>query len=125
MWCVRPDHYRLGMTDRWFRPTLLALAAVFTVLFVVIVGPALVDDGWDVWGGALDGFANPYSSGYSTDVLVTWAVLAVWVVRDARVLGVRRGWVALLLGVVPGVAVGLASYLLIRQAQLREARAQA
>ncbi|EFQ83286.1 hypothetical protein HMPREF0063_11559 [Aeromicrobium marinum DSM 15272] len=111
---------RSDTLDRTARLLLAAVAVGFTVAFVVIVVPALVDDGWDVWGGALDGFVNPYASGYSTDVLFTYAALAIWVVRDAVVLKVRRGWIALLLGVVPGVAVGLAVYLILRQGQVRE-----
>lgn len=103
-----------------FRPLLVGLAALFTILFVVVVGSGLVDNGWDVVAGALDGFVNPFAAGYSTDVLVSWAVLAVSVIRDRSVMGVRRGWVALVLGVVPGVAVGLATYLLVRGSQVRE-----
>ncbi|MEJ7636298.1 DUF2834 domain-containing protein [Aeromicrobium sp.] len=110
------------MTDRMFRAGLVALAAIFTVLFGAIVVPALVDNGWDVWGGALAGFDNPFAAGYSTDVLVTWAVLALWVTFEALAKGVRHGWIALVLGIVPGVAAGLAAYLLIRMRQVEPAR---
>lgn len=65
-----------------------------------------------------DGYANPISSGYTTDTLCCWLVLAVWIVDDALRRGVRRGWIALLLAAVPGVAVGFALYLLMRQSQL-------
>lgn len=44
-------------------------------------------------------------------------MLAVWVMYEAKVKGIRHGWVALLLGVVPGVATGFAVYLLIRLKQ--------
>ncbi len=100
------------MDLRTFRIGLVALAAAFTAAFAVVVVPALASDGWDVWGGALDGFVNPYAAGYSTDVLLTWAVLAWWVWHERA--EVRHGWVALVLGVVPGVAVGLAVFLLLR-----------
>ncbi|MDD3446684.1 MAG: DUF2834 domain-containing protein, partial [Zavarzinia sp.] len=60
------------------------------------------------------GFVNPFSTGYSLDVLTCWAVLAVWIIRDARVAGIRHGWIALVLGIVPGVAVGFAFYLWLR-----------
>jgi hypothetical protein len=102
------------VSPRPYRVALVVIAAVFTLAFVVLVVPALVDDGGDVMGGLADGFVNPYASGYSWDVLCSWAVLAVWVVYERAALGQRHGWISLVLGVAPGVAVGLASYLLIR-----------
>lgn len=96
--------------------TLIAVIGVgFAVAFAGIVVPALVRDGGDVLGGLAGGFVNPYSSGYSLDVLCCWAVLAVWVLVDRRELQVRHGWVCLVLGVVPGVATGFAAYLLLRR----------
>ena len=92
----------------------MAIAVAFTVAFTVLVIPALVDDGGDVAGGLADGFVNPYASGYSWDVFCSWAVLAVWVVYERASLGQRHGWISLVLGLAPGVAVGLASYLLLR-----------
>jgi hypothetical protein len=92
----------------------VAIAVAFTVAFTVLVIPALVDDGGDVAGGLADGFVNPYASGYSWDVVCSWAVLAVWVVYERASLGQRHGWISLVLGLAPGVAVGLASYLLLR-----------
>ena len=114
------------MTVRWFRATLLGLAAVFTLLFTVIIPPALRRDGWDFWGGARDTFANSYAAGVSIDVLMTYAVLAVWVFYEARTAQVRRGWIALVLGLATGVTVGLAAYLLIRarQVEVRPERRQ-
>ncbi|MCW2751118.1 MAG: hypothetical protein JWR83_2228 [Aeromicrobium sp.] len=106
------------MTDRMFRATLVALAAVFGVLFAVIIPPALVRDGFDFWGGARETFVNRYAAGVSVDVLMTYAVLAVWVIYEARTKQVRRGWIALALGLVTGVTVGLAAYLLIRARQI-------
>ncbi|WP_372638275.1 DUF2834 domain-containing protein [Alcanivorax jadensis] len=46
-------------------------------------------------------------------------VLAIWVVFERQRYQIRGGWLALLLGVVPGVAVGFALYLLMRQRQLK------
>ena len=98
--------------------TLLILAAVgFTAAFCVLVVPPLVEDP-DILGAFAAGFVNPYSSGYSTDVFVCWFVLAVWVWFEASTLRVRHGWVCLLLGIVPGVAVGFALYLLLRHKQV-------
>jgi hypothetical protein len=106
------------MTDRSFRAALLVLATVFVVLFAAIIPPALIRDGLDFWGGARDTFVNPYASGVSIDVLMTYVVLAVWVFHEARTRQVRRGWIALVLGLVTGVTVGLVAYLLIRARQV-------
>jgi hypothetical protein len=108
------------MTERIFRAGLVAFAVVFTVLFVAIIPPALIDDGFDFWGGALHTFDNPYAAGVSIDVLLAYGVLALWVVYEAATKHVRRGWIALLLGLVTGLTVGFAVYLLIRMRQVRE-----
>ena len=63
------------------------------------------------------GFVNPYATGYALDAFCTWGVLAVWVVYEAKAKGFRHGWVALVLGVVPDVAVGFACYLLLQLKQ--------
>lgn len=100
-----------------------ALAVGFAILFAVLVVPALWESG-DVAGAFAAGFVNPFSSGYALDAIFCWGILAVWVVQEARVHGVRHGWVALLLGVAPGVATGFGVYLILRASQrshLREA----
>jgi hypothetical protein len=79
--------------------------------------PPLVGDP-DILGAFAAGFVNPYSSGYSTDVIVCWLILAAWVAFEAKSRSVKHGWVCLALGVIPGVAVGLAAYLLIRSRQV-------
>ncbi|WP_353254415.1 DUF2834 domain-containing protein [Salinisphaera sp. PC39] len=76
-------------------------------------------------GAFAAGFVNPYASGYSTDVLFCWAILAAWVAYEAKKYSVRNGWVCLLLGIVPGVAVGFAMYLLLRAKQVGEVRRHA
>ena len=53
----------------------------------------------DVVGAFAANFVNPYAAGYSTDVLLCWVALAVWVVHEASAYGVRHGWVCLLVGV--------------------------
>lgn len=108
--------------DRIFRLALWALALAFTVAFFVVVGPQTMADA-ELWKanpvyGFLQGFVNPYASGYSLDIFFSYAVLAAWVIYEAVARKVKHGWIALVLGVVPGVAVGLASYLLIRGRQL-------
>ena len=100
-----------------YKALLITLAAGFAAAFVMICVPPLIENP-DIVGAALAGFVNPFASGYATDVLFCWAVLAVWVIYEARTLGIRHGWVALLLGVVPGVATGFAVYLLMRMKQV-------
>ncbi|AJD47101.1 hypothetical protein S7S_03395 [Isoalcanivorax pacificus W11-5] len=81
--------------------------------------PPLLDNP-DILGAALAGFVNPYAAGYATDTIMCWCVLAVWVLYEARATGIKYGWIALVLGVVPGVATGFAIYLLIRLNQQLE-----
>ncbi len=101
-----------------YQKLLVLLAAGFAVAFTIIVVPPLAASG-DVLGGFAAGFVNPYASGYALDAIFCWCVLAVWVIHEARELGVRKGWIALALGVIPGVATGFAVYLLIRARQLQ------
>src|SRR6056297_180793 len=112
------------MSKLVFKAILVVSALFFTGFFAAIVLPALIENP-DVWGAFAAGFVNPYSSGYSMDVLVCWAILAAWVVYEARTYSVRKGWVCLLLGIVPGVAVGFALYLLLREKQVRQVRRDA
>lgn len=104
------------MTTPIFRLSLLALATAFTLAFVAICTPPFLANP-DILGAFAAGFVNPYATGYALDAFFTWGVLAVWVVYEARAKGFRHGWVALVLGVVPGVAVGFACYLLLRLKQ--------
>lgn len=99
-----------------FRVFLLLLAVGFAAAFVVVVVPPLVESR-DIVGAFAAGFVNPFSSGYALDVIMCWLVLAVWVIYEAKAYGIKYGWVALLLGIVPGVATGFAIYLLLRMNQ--------
>ncbi len=105
------------MNEHSFKVIMILLAILFTVFFCAVVVPPLIENP-DFVGAFAAGFVNPYASGYSTDVVVCWAVLAVWVWYEAANHSVRHGWVCLILGAVPGVAVGFALYLLLRQRQL-------
>jgi uncharacterized membrane protein len=93
------------------------IGAAFSVIFCVVVAPPLLQSG-DVVGAALAGFVNPYASGYAWDTILCWLVLAVWVVYEKRSLSIRHGWIALVVGLVPGVATGFALYLLLRLRQI-------
>jgi uncharacterized membrane protein YfcA len=109
--------YQLTMNERLFRVTLIAVAAVFTAAFGWLIIPPLMANP-DVVGAFAAGFVNPYASGYSADVVACWAILCAWVLHERRAHGVRHGLWCLALGVVPGVAVGFAVYLLLRTRQL-------
>ncbi len=105
------------MSQTLFKAVIIAAAAAFLTLFCAVVIPPLVANP-DVAGAFAAGFVNPYASGYSADTLACWVILAAWVAYEARALGIRHGWIAVVLGMVPGVAVGLALYLLLRMKQL-------
>lgn len=105
------------MSDKLFKWSLILTALGFTLIFCFIVVPPLMADP-DIFGAFAAGFVNPYASGYSLDVFFCWAALAILVIYDKKVLSVKYGWICLLLGIVPGVAVGLSLYLLIRSKQI-------
>lgn len=109
------------MSRATFRFALILLGAAFALGFAFIVLPPLWQSG-DVLGAFAAGFVNPYASGYALDAILCWCVLACWVWYERASLGVRHGWIALLLGLAPGVATGFAVYLLLRLQQLDEPR---
>ncbi len=83
---------------------------------MVVVPPLLQDP--DIFAAFAAGFVNPYASGYAADTILCWFVLATWVIFEKSNYQVRHGWICLCFGVVPGVAVGFALYLFLRQSQL-------
>lgn len=105
------------MTDSVFKACLWLAAVFFTITFCFLIIPPLIENP-DVIGAFAAGFVNPFAAGYSTDVFVCWFVLAVWVWYEASRYDVKYGWVCLVIGVVPGVAVGFALYLLLRHPQI-------
>lgn len=111
------------MDNKQFEWAMYLVAAIFTLVFSWLVVPALLRDG-DVIGAFASGFVNPYASGYSMDVILCWVALLILVVHDRRQSGIRGGVWYLLLGIVPGVAVGLALYLASRQRQLAGSSAE-
>lgn len=108
------------MSEKTFIGLALVLGGLFAGVFLVVVVPPLLASG-DIIGAFAAGFVNPYAAGYATDAILCWCLLALWVVYEARAHGVRHGWIAVLLGVAPGVATGFALYLVLRHRQLREA----
>ncbi len=105
------------MSEVVFHRAIIAVGAAFALLFCVVVVPPLVANP-DILGAFAAGFVNPYSSGYSSDVIACWLILAIWVAYEASAHGVKRGWICVAVGVFPGVAVGLAAYLVLRSKQL-------
>ena len=99
-----------------FKFGITTIAIIFTFIFCVVVLPPVIENP-DIVGAFAAGFVNPYSSGYSADVLCCWAILLIWVIYEYP--KVKYGWICLLLGIIPGVAVGLAFYLLLRMHQFR------
>jgi len=105
------------MTQKYFRISLWLLALGFAGAFTLVVMPPLLESP-DVLGAFAAGFVNPYAAGYALDAIFCWFVLATWVMHEAKTMGLRHGWIALLLGIAPGVATGFAVYLLLRLNQL-------
>lgn len=106
------------MSEGTYRASLLLAAVLFTIIFCFLVIPPLIESP-DIIGAFAAGFVNPFAAGYSTDVFFCWFVLALWIMYEYSHDSIRHGWMCLVLGVVPGVAVGFALYLLLRHSQLK------
>lgn len=112
------------MNPRLFH-ALIALAGLgFALAFALTVLPPLLEDG-DLLGAFAAGFVNPYASGYALDAIFCWVILLLWVIHERLRYRVQHGWLAVLLGVAPGVATGLAVYLLLRRQQRDKLRERA
>ena len=107
------------MNETIFKYVMLGIAGAFTLVFAIIVMPPLIENP-DPIGALAAGFVNPYSSGYSADVIFCWVALAFWILYEAKTLSVKHGWVCLLVGAFPGVAVGFPLYLILRNSQITQ-----
>jgi len=107
------------MNKTLFEVAVLFFGAAFAVAFSVIVVPALLESG-DVVGAFAAGFVNPFSSGYSLDVILCAVILMIWMVYERSALSIRHGWVVVPLCFAPGVATAFAVYLVIRSRQLEK-----
>jgi Terpene cyclase DEP1 len=105
------------MNEQSFKFTIIVAAAGFTALFAYWCIPPQIANP-DIIGAFAAGFVNPYASGYAADTLACWVILAAWIAYEAKSKDVRHGWICAVLGIVPGVAVGFAGYLLLRRKQL-------
>ena len=101
------------MNLNYFKFSVLATAVAFTLIFCFLVIPPLMATP-NILGAFAAGFVNPFAAGYSTDVICCWVILALWVVFEAKTKSIKKGWLCLLIGIIPGVAVGFAAYLLLR-----------
>jgi hypothetical protein len=104
------------MSKQAFQAIVGLIGLGFALCFGIVVMPPLIRHP-DVIGALAAGFVNPYASGYAMDAICCWAILCAWVLHDARTRRVRHGWIAIVLGIAPGVATGLAFYLLLRSRQ--------
>lgn len=96
--------------------TLAILGIGFAAFFFITMGPPFFENP-NLIEACKAGFVNVYSSGFATDAILCWFVLATWIVYDKTKNGIKFGWIALLLGLVPGVATGFAFYLFTRSRQ--------
>jgi len=103
------------MKKKIFKISLALVAIFFTLIFCFMVIPALMEN-TDIVEAIKGGFVNPYATGYSMDAICCWTILLIWVIYEMP--KIKYGWVCLLLGLIPGVAVGFAAYLIIRTNQL-------
>ncbi len=104
------------MNTKLFKSLIAAVGIAFTLAFCLVVVPELVNKP-NVTAAFAAGFVNPFAAGYSIDTIACWCALAIWVIYEASTKGIRHGWVAVVIGIVPGVAAGLCMYLLIRLKQ--------
>lgn len=102
----------MGRTLYW---ALIALFGVgFAVAFAIVVVPPLLENP-DIPGAFAAGFVNPYAAGYSLDAICCWLILSTWIMYERFTMKVRHGWIAILIGLAPGVATAFALYLFLRQ----------
>jgi len=104
------------MNENIFRISIASIGFLFTLIFCFVVIPPLIQNP-DIIGALKAGFVNPYASGYSADTICCWLILFIWVIYESSTI--KYGWVCLVLGLIPGVAVGFALYLILRSKQLK------
>ena len=103
------------MSKTLFQISIALVAVVFMIIFCVLVFPPLLQNP-DIIGAFAAGFVNPYASAYATDAVCCWVVLLFWVIYEYP--KIKYGWVCLLLGLVPGAAVGFGVYLILRTKEI-------
>lgn len=102
------------INNKLYKSLLTITALFFIAYFCIKVIPPLTEK-FDVIGAFGAGFVNPFSSAYAMDAICCWVVLFIWILYESP--RVKYAWLCLLLGLMPGVAVGFALYLILRQNQ--------
>lgn len=100
------------------RQAYLGLCVAGTVLPLWQFAPFVQDHGLNVSLFVTQLFANPVSSFFGVDVLVSSVVLWVFVLVQGRRGGVSHLWMPLLGNVAVGVSLGLPLFLYLRERAL-------
>jgi Protein of unknown function DUF2834 len=112
------------MSDSLFKGGVVVSALVFLAVFLFICLPALIALEGSLIENSISafsaGFVNPFAIGFSVDATACWFILLFWVLHEAKNQNIKYGWVCLLIGAFPGIAVGFAAYLLLRHKQLAQ-----
>lgn len=75
-------------------------------------------DNGGVWGFVTDGFVNPAAAFLTSDLLIVAVAALVYMVVEARRIGLRFVWTYVAVSIVIAISVGLPLFLLARQLTL-------
>ena len=93
----------------------LVLCVFGVVLPLSQLIPFLRDHGLDLSLMVAQLFANPISSFFGLDVIVTTVVVWVWVAFEGRRAGVRHLWAPIAASLLVGVSLALPLFLYLRE----------
>jgi hypothetical protein len=68
------------------------------------------------------GYVNPAAASLSNDLLLVAVAAMVWMVVEARRLGIPRAWIYVLLGFIIAISVSYPTFLIVRQRKLASLR---
>ena len=77
------------------------------------------NDGFSLVGFVQSGFANPAAASLSCDILVVVLAASVWLIVEARRIGVRHGWVFVVLGWFVAMAFAIPLFWAVRERKLQ------
>lgn len=107
------------MTAREAAYAFLAVAGLAVTWYFILVYVASGGSLLDLVAVLGLAFANPISSSFSGDLFVSFAAFVVFVIAEARRIGMRRGWLYPLLGLGLGLAFAFPLFLFARERQRR------